>query len=78
MKIIQEFLGLKSSITRIQKKKIANERIRKGLKYKVPSILELKSRMLNDEQIGFFLENLDHEKMDDKIIEYWDRFISDM
>ena len=34
--------------------------------------------MLNDEQIGFFLENLDHEKMDDKIIEYWDRFISDM
>ena len=24
-----------------------------GLKYKVPSILELKSRMLNDEQIGF-------------------------
>ena len=65
-------------ITRTQKKKIANERIRKGLKYKVPSILELKSGILNDEQTGFFLENLDPEKMDDEIREYWDRFISDM
>ena len=65
-------------ITRTQKKKIANERIKKGLKYKVPSILELKSGILNDEQTGFFLENLDPEKMDDEIREYWDRFISDI
>ena len=71
-------LGLKSLITRIQKKKIANERIRKGLKYKVPSILELKSGMLNDAEIGFFLNNLDPDKMDDEIHEYWNRFISDM
>ena len=65
-------------ITRTQKKKNSNERIKKGLKYKVPSILELKSGILNDEQTGFFLENLDPEKMDDEIREYWDRFISDM
>ena len=31
------------------KEKIANERIRKGLRYKVPSILDLKSGILNDE-----------------------------
>ena len=48
------------------------------MKYKVPSILDLKSGILNDEQTGFFLENLDPEKMDDEIREYWDRFISDI
>ena len=54
MKIIQELLGYQSSITRIHKRKNSNERIRKGLKYKVPSILDLKLGKLNDEQIGFF------------------------
>ena len=48
------------------------------MKYKVPSILDLKSGILNDEQIGFFLDYLDDEKMDDEIREYWDRFISEM
>ena len=67
-----------SSITRIHQKKKENERIRKGLKYKVPSILDLKLGKLNDEQIGFFLENLDHGKMDDEILEFWDRLISEM
>ena len=57
---------------------IANNRIRKGLKHKIPSILELKKGTLNDGQIGFLLENLDPEKMDDEICEFWDRFISEM
>ena len=57
---------------------IANNRIRKGLKHKIPSILELKKGTLNDGQIGFLLENLDPEKMDDEICEFWDRFITEM
>ena len=57
---------------------IANERIRKGLKHKVPSILKLNLGQLTDEQIGFFLVNLDHNNMDDKVREFWDRLISKM
>ena len=61
-----------------QLKQIANSRIRKGLKYKVPSILELKTGKLTDEQIEFFTENLDDEKMDDEISEFWDRLLAEM
>ena len=57
---------------------IANERIRKGLRYKVPSILNLKKGTLSDEQFGFLVENLDNEKMDDEICEFWDHLISEM
>ena len=57
---------------------IANERIKKGLKHKVPSILELKSGKLTDEQTGFFLENLDPSKMDDEMCEFWDRLLIEM
>ena len=57
---------------------IANSRIRKGLKYKVPSILELKTGKLTDEQIEFFTENLDDEKMDDEISEFWDHLLDEM
>ena len=37
-----------------QAQKIANERIKKGITYNVPSILELKTGKLTDEQIVFF------------------------
>ena len=57
---------------------IANERIQKGLKYKVPSILKLKKGTLTEEQIDFLVESLANEKMDDELCEYWDRFISVM
>ena len=57
---------------------IANERIWKGLKHKVPSILKLKKGTLTEEQIDFLVENLENEKMDDELCEYWDRFISVM
>ena len=49
---------------------IANERIRKGLKHKVPSILKLNLGKLTDEQIGFLLVNLDHNYMDDKFVNF--------
>ena len=57
---------------------IANERIRKGLRYKVPSILKLNKEILSDEQFGFLVENLDNEKMDDEICEFWDRILTEM
>ena len=43
---------------------VANARIRKGLKHKVPKILDLKEGELTWEQIRFFHNHLDHEKMD--------------
>ena len=45
---------------------IANIRIRKGLKYKIPSISQVKTGKLTDEQIEFLRKNLDDEKMDDE------------
>ena len=48
---------------------IANERIRKGLRYKVPSIMELKRGFLTEEQLDFLVENLDNEKIDDDLCE---------
>ena len=62
-------LELENEITPAQQ--IANARIRKGLKHKIPSILELKKGKLSDAQIDFFNENLDYDKMDDEIMEYW-------
>ena len=50
---------------------ITNERIRRGLKHRVPSILDLKEGELTWEQIRFFHNHLDHEKMDYEIMEYW-------
>ena len=49
---------------------IANNRIKKGLKHKIPSILELKKGTLNDGQIGFLLENLDPEKWMMKFVNF--------
>ena len=43
----------------------------KPLKYKVPSILELEKRYLTEDEIGFFREHLDEEKMNDQVMEYW-------
>ena len=57
---------------------IANIRIRNGLKYKVPSISQLKTGKLTDEQIDFFSENLDDEKMDDEISKFWDDYLTQM
>ena len=42
--------------------KIANARIREGLRYKVPSILKLYNGRLTEEQIDFLAENIDGEK----------------
>ena len=50
--------------------KITNERIRKGLRYKVPFILKLNKGTLSDEQFEFLVEHLDNEKIDDKISEF--------
>ena len=58
--------------------KIAHERIRKGLKHKVPSILKLNPEELTEDEIGFFTEYLDHEKLDDEILEFWDRLFSEI
>ena len=57
---------------------IANERIRRGLKYKVPSIMSLQEGDLTDEQKEFFLENMDDEKMDDEILEFWQSICDEM
>ena len=50
---------------------IANDRVKQGLKYKIPSILELKHGYLTDEEKDFFREELNIETMDDDLIEYW-------
>ena len=55
---------------------IANIRIRKGLKYKIPSISQVKTGKFTDEQIKFLRENLDDEKMDDEISEFWDHYLT--
>ena len=55
---------------------IANERIRKGLKYKIPSITELNRDKLTDRQVGFITENLDRDKMDDEISEFWNDYLT--
>ena len=52
---------------------IENARIRRGLKYKVPSILCLQVGDLTEKQKEYFQENLDHEKMDDENMEFWQR-----
>ena len=55
---------------------IANIRIRKGLKYKIPSISQVKTGKLTDEQIEFLRKNLDDEKMDDEISEFWEHYLT--
>ena len=50
---------------------ITHERIRKVLKHQVPLLLDLKRGERTWEQIRFFHNHLDHEKMDDEIMEYW-------
>ena len=59
-----------------QLNKIANIRIRKGLKYKIPSISQVKTGKLTDEQIEFLRKNLDDEKMDDEISEFWEHYLT--
>ena len=54
---------------------ITNERIRKGLKHKIPLFKDLKEGQLTREQIGFFHYHLDHEKMDDEI---WQTLLDDI
>ena len=49
---------------------IANESIRKGLRYKVPSILKLNKGTLSDEQFEFLVENLDNEKWMMKFVNF--------
>ena len=45
----------------------------KELKHKIPDILDCKKGFLTDEEIDFFRENLDYEKLseNDSIMEYW-------
>lgn len=50
---------------------IANDRVRNGLKCKIPSILELKHGYLTDEEKYFFPEELNIKSMDDDLMEYW-------
>ena len=57
---------------------ITNEFIRRGFKHKVPSILDLKRGELTWEQIRFFHNHLDHEKMDDEIMEYWQSLFDEL
>ena len=57
---------------------ITNERIRKGLKHKIPLLKNFKEGQLTREQIGFFHEHLDNEKMDDEIMEYWQTLFDEL
>ena len=43
---------------------VANERIKKGLKYNVPKILQLKHAKISEEEKQFFKAYLDVEKND--------------
>ena len=42
------------------------------LKHNIPKILELKQGYLTEEEEEFFREYLDHEKMTDDVMEYWE------
>ncbi len=50
---------------------IANDRVKKGLKYDIPSILDLKHGHLTDEEKEFFRAELDFTSMNDDIMEFW-------
>ena len=41
------------------------------LKHKLPKILDLKKGVLTLEETEFFMEYLDHEKMTEDLMEYW-------
>ena len=53
-----------------------NESIRRGLKHEIPLLQDLKEGHLTREQIGFLHEHLDHEKMEDEIMEYWQMLLN--
>ena len=50
---------------------VANERIKKGLKYNVPKILQLKHAKISEEEKQFFKAYLDVEKMTPEVMEFW-------
>ena len=50
---------------------VANEKIKNGLKYDVPNILELKHAQISEEQKDFFREYLDEDKMTHDVMEFW-------
>ena len=50
---------------------VANDRIKKGLKYNVPNILQLKHAKMSKEEKDFFKAYLDGEKMTDEVTEFW-------
>ena len=57
---------------------ITNKRTRKGLKHKITLFKGFKEGHITREQIGFFHYHLDHEKMDNEIMEYWQTLLDDI